>query len=68
MTIRKIATIIGTDETVKVTFSPDWQEYRVRIVGASAESTYFTDDKDDAIATAKVLCGTMTEIRIGKYA
>ena len=36
MTLRLIATIIGHDETVKVYRDVDWNEYRVRIVGADA--------------------------------
>lgn len=57
MTLRLIATIIGHDETVKVYRDVDWNEYRVRIVGADATTTYHTDDKTDAMETARYLAG-----------
>ncbi len=57
MSIRLVATVTGHDETVKVYLDADWQKYRVRIVGAPAVATYYTDDKDDAMATARVLAG-----------
>ena len=59
MGLRLIATIVGHDEVVKVYRDSEWDEYRVRVVGASAESAYHTSDKEDAMGTARVLAGQM---------
>lgn len=57
MAVRLIQKIHGHDETVNVYYDTKWCEYRVRVVGASVSSTYHTDDREDAIATARMLAG-----------
>lgn len=42
----------------------DYDEYEVPT--PSADELYFTDDKDDAIGTAKLILGDDVEIRFAK--
>lgn len=51
---RKIAHLVENDTTVKVYFDNDYQEYSVVLVGCP-DATYYTDDKEDALATAKLM-------------
>lgn len=55
MALRKIGTVVVGSTTATVHRDSEWNEYRVRVVGASANSDYFTDDKQDAFDTAKAL-------------
>ncbi len=62
MTIRKIQEFTGTKCTAKVYFDSNYGEFLVRFhypepVGYIHECDYFTDDKEDAIQTAKQEAG-----------
>lgn len=52
---RRIAQFEGTTYTVKVHRDTEYNEYRVTLVAAdgTTESTYHTDDKEDALSTAQ---------------
>lgn len=52
--MRHIETIELQGHTCKVMFNPHYGEYVVRLNG-NAKTDYFTDDKDDAIGTAKMM-------------
>jgi hypothetical protein len=54
---RKIATVTGMEEAVAVYYDADWEEYTVRIVGAAPNTAYHTDDREDAMSTARFLAG-----------
>lgn len=56
----RIVTRIVDDTTTehqrhaKIVYDPEWQEYRVKqYVHAELVGTYHTDDKNDALATAR---------------
>jgi hypothetical protein len=52
--------VIRKLELVTVRYNSDWQEYAVTVNGAKDDSsTYFTDNKADAIATAQVMNETL---------
>jgi hypothetical protein len=59
MTKRLIATITGTVRTVKVYRDAEWNEYTCVPQDASRTDrearTYHTDDKQDALNTARVM-------------
>lgn len=44
--------LINVNGITKIYYNPSFEEYSVVIVGLSDESTYFTDDKEDAFDTA----------------
>ena len=51
--MRKITTVSFENKEAKVLYDREWQEYRVILMDdGRKESTYFTDDKEDAIQTA----------------
>jgi RadC-like JAB domain len=52
-TRRKIASVKGAVSTVTVYRLPDTNEYLAKIDGSPPDHGYFTDDKGDAMATAK---------------
>jgi hypothetical protein len=55
---RKLITRINNEanfKTATVYFDSDWEQYQV--VERATGSTYYTDDKDDAIGTAKHMVG-----------
>ena len=39
----------------KIYWDSEYQEYSVAVVGQTDAATYFTDDKQDAIDTAKLM-------------
>jgi len=47
--------LIATFNHCKVYFDSEWAEYRITGLERKAEGIYFTDDRDDAIATAKLI-------------
>ena len=55
MSRRRIALFEGSTHTVKVHRDTEWNEYRVTLVAADGtiESTYHSDDQEDAISTAQ---------------
>ena len=60
MTTRKILSFIAHSgfSHVDVRFNPEYQEYSVEVYALRVKqenATYFTDDKQDAIGTAKSL-------------
>jgi hypothetical protein len=55
---RKIATIVGSKGTVIVRRDSEWQEYTYKHVDQPREETGgHTDDKDDAMGSAKHVAG-----------
>lgn len=43
--------------TVIITRDLEWNEYQVLPAGAPARQTYHTDDRQDAVDTAKAIAG-----------
>jgi len=54
--MKRITTYLGPKVNVTVWYSADLEEYEVRVAG-KPNATYYTDDKDDAMATARTLAG-----------
>jgi hypothetical protein len=40
---------------IRLTWSTEYQEYRVNFFGASEATSYYTDDREDAIRNAEVM-------------
>ncbi len=60
MAARKIARFVGSECITEVYRDSEWNEYQVRVVGLPhPATTYFTDDKQDAILTAKGTAGKL---------
>lgn len=57
VSLKLYARVTGFDETVNVYYDSAWMNYRVRIVGASHDTTYRTDSVDDAMSVAHELAG-----------
>lgn len=56
--MRKIHIATNGDQTAKVYYDSEWQEYRVRLYlddTLEATADYFTSDKKDALDTAKAM-------------
>lgn len=51
-TIKSLTALDGT--VIRVKRDAEWDEYQVQVSG-SPDATYHTDDKDDALGTAKVM-------------
>lgn len=56
MARRLIETIKGLGKEVKVYLDSGWQEY-VAVPDRNEQAAYHTDDKQDAINTARMWCG-----------
>lgn len=60
----------GEARTVKVRFDSDYQEYICEVSdagGRRASADYFTSDRDDALRTARDMCGlSLAAIEIGE--
>jgi len=64
MTYRKIATVNRPRVEVVVAYDASVREYRCRIVADKAQqpdADYFTNDKDDALATAKLMANNIAQ-------
>lgn len=61
MALRLIETLINGNNTAKVYRDAEWQEYRVKFwqngFRQPERTDYHTDDKQDAIGTAKEMIG-----------
>ena len=67
MAKRFIQKIEGTDGTARVYFDPAFEEYVVKVEDdEDGAQDYFTDDKQDAIATAQVMVSTVVDAGPGK--
>ena len=58
--MRLIKTITNKTDIAKVYYSSEWIEYQVKAWQAGqrfAAGDYFTDDKEDALGTAKLMMG-----------
>ena len=64
MTKRLIQTITHGTREVKVYWCSEWQEYQCRLYQEGEldqPATYFTEDLDDAVGSAKYMVGTWGE-------
>lgn len=62
MALRKIGRVAGTAHSCVLVYrDAEWDEYRVRVLGANASADYHTDDKQDAFDTACVIANTVRE-------
>lgn len=58
MARKLIKTIVGNKCTVKVYFDVEYHEYVGRVEGdKNGDSDYFTDDREDALGTARIIAG-----------
>lgn len=42
-------------EDITITYSAEWEEYRVNFRGGSEATAYYTNDADDALGTARAM-------------
>lgn len=71
MTYRKIATVTRPRVEVVVAYDASVREYRCRIVAdktQNPDADYFTNDKDDALATAKLMANNIAQNLVWKSA
>ena len=54
--------------TVTIAYNPDYDEYRVPAPDGREEGAYYTNWKDDAVDTAKVMYGGAPTIRFKRAA
>lgn len=65
MANRKIAEFKHAGNTVKVSYNPEFKEYRARIYHggiANENADYFSDDKADALQTAQTMLKECTRV------
>ena len=60
MALKKIKVDTLADGRVSVWYDDDLEEYQVRFRGQGIGSTYHTTDRKDALATAQVMCNSLS--------
>ena len=59
--LRLIKTILGPTKIARVYRNAEWDEYIVKLLGSTPEQWHHTDDKEDALATARVMAEVPAE-------
>lgn len=47
--------LVNVSGITKIYYNSEWEEYSVVVVGLTDDSTYFTDDREDAFDTANYI-------------
>jgi len=59
--LRLIKTILGPAKIARVYRDAEWNEFVVKLLGSTPEQWHHTDDRDEALATARMMAEVPAE-------